>query len=462
MYGPHEQPGRLVSSLARALLRGEPAPDVRGDAAPRLPARARRRRTRSSRCSTRTSRERSTSAPARPCPCATSSPRSPPPPGDPSSCSGARCRSGPGTRRCWRPTSQRLRDEVGWQPGRAARGGHRAHGGVVEGERLAGDRAAPGGHDECSRRRRPTVAAETEVLDAPAAGGAAIRGGALRLAGYGGGRRPRARLRAAADPAPRRRRLRPLHARALADRDGAGPHGRGLTAVGLREYSVLGQAERRRDDAATCSACASLLTGAGVATRGRLRADRGIRLDRRARHAVAGVGLLLLVAVQPPLDPASATNLRFGWITAAELARQAVATVLIIVLVVAGRGSCRCWPCRSPPGSWRSRSSSCWSAGASPCGPTFEPERLVGAGAGRRCPMRSRSRSRDLLPDHDRADVARVDRRGDRVLRDLLPDDRGARRRAAAARERALPRAGARGATTTPAGCAMRRSGRWT
>ena len=100
-------------------------------------------------------------------PCATSSPRSPRPPGGRTSCSGARCRSGPGTRPCSRPTSRRLRDEVGWTPGRAARGGHRA-------TRWSGGR----------RTRVDAIPAPSAPRAGPArqpeAGGAAIRGGALR------------------------------------------------------------------------------------------------------------------------------------------------------------------------------------------------------------------------------------------------------------------------------------------
>jgi O-antigen/teichoic acid export membrane protein len=52
---------------------------------------------------------------------------------------------------------------------------------------------------------------------------------------------------------------------------------------------------------------------------------------------VAGIGLLLLVLFNLLSVPLAAM-LRFGWITAADLARQGLATILIIALVVAGAG----------------------------------------------------------------------------------------------------------------------------
>ncbi len=192
---------------------------------------------------------------------------------------------------------------------------------MVEGERLTTTATPqPGG----------------DLLDTPEAGAAAIRGGALRLAGYGGGV-----IFALASV--------PLLVRHL----GVVDFGRytlvlsiiamvqgltegGLQAIGVREYSVLGQAERdlmmRR-----LLALRVLATGGGVGLALAFCAIAGYGSTIVLGTLVAGIGLLLLVLFNLLSVPLAA-NLRFGWITAADLARQGLATVLIIALVVAGAG----------------------------------------------------------------------------------------------------------------------------
>jgi O-antigen/teichoic acid export membrane protein len=193
---------------------------------------------------------------------------------------------------------------------------------MVEGERLTGASTAP-----------PPAA---DLLDTPEAGAAAIRGGALRLAGYGGGV-----LFALASV--------PLLVRHL----GVVDFGRytlvlsiiamvqgltegGLQAIGVREYSVLGQAERdlmmRR-----LLALRVLATGGGVGLALAFCGIAGYDSEIVLGTLVAGIGLLLLVLFNLLSVPLAA-NLRFGWITLADLGRQALATVLIIALVVAGAG----------------------------------------------------------------------------------------------------------------------------
>ena len=61
LYGPDEQPGRLASSVAAALVPASPRATTRRHAGARLPARRRRRRRRSRRCSAATWWARSTS-----------------------------------------------------------------------------------------------------------------------------------------------------------------------------------------------------------------------------------------------------------------------------------------------------------------------------------------------------------------------------------------------------------------
>jgi O-antigen/teichoic acid export membrane protein len=191
---------------------------------------------------------------------------------------------------------------------------------VVEGERLAG----------------PAPSAAPDLLDTPEAGAAAIRGGAVRLAGYGGG------IAFALASIP-------LLVRHL----GVVDFGRytlvvsiiamvqgltegGLQAIGVREYSVLSAEDRdlmmRRLLALRVLAT---LTGVGLAVVFCLIAgyDSTIVLGT----LVAGLGLLLLVLFNLLSVPLAA-RLRFGWVTAVDLVRQALATVLIILLVIAGAG----------------------------------------------------------------------------------------------------------------------------
>jgi O-antigen/teichoic acid export membrane protein len=191
---------------------------------------------------------------------------------------------------------------------------------VVEGERL----------------ERPAPAGSPDLLDTPEAGAAAIRGGAVRLAGYGGG----VAFALASIP---------LLVRHL----GVVDFGRytlvvsiiamvqgltegGLQAIGVREYSVLSAEDRdlmmRRLLALRVLAT---LTGIGIAVVFCLIAGYGSTIVLGT--LVAGLGLLLLVLFNLLSVPLAA-QLRFGWMTAADLARQGLATVLIILLVIAGAG----------------------------------------------------------------------------------------------------------------------------
>jgi O-antigen/teichoic acid export membrane protein len=206
---------------------------------------------------------------------------------------------------------------------------------VVEGEHLTGrvglppdeelvDLAAAGG----------AVASETEVLDSPAAGGAAIRGGTLRLVGYAAG----VLMALAAAPLLIRhlgvadfgRYTLVLSLVALVQGLTEG----GLTAIGLREYSVL-EKDKRDDMMRHLLGLRIVLTTSGVALAVGFALVAGYDSAVVLGTAVAGVGLLLLTLFNLLSVPLSA-ELRYGWIAVGEVARQAVATVLIIVLVVAG------------------------------------------------------------------------------------------------------------------------------
>jgi O-antigen/teichoic acid export membrane protein len=194
---------------------------------------------------------------------------------------------------------------------------------VVEDERL-------------TEHREGAAPVEPDLLDTPDAGPAAIRGGALRLVGYGGGI-----VLALASV--------PLLVRHL----GVVDFGRyalvvsiiavvqgltegGLQAIGVREFSVLPQHERdmmmRR-----LMALRVLATAAGVGLALIFDVLAGYDSTIIAGTLVAGAGLLLLVIFNLLAVPLQA-SLRFGWVTVADLARQGLATVLIIALVIAGAG----------------------------------------------------------------------------------------------------------------------------
>jgi O-antigen/teichoic acid export membrane protein len=180
------------------------------------------------------------------------------------------------------------------------------------------------------------VAAGTDVLDTPAAGGAAIRGGALRLSGY----MASVALGLAAVPLLLRhlgvadfgRYTLVLSLIALVQGLTEG----GLSAVGLREYSVL-DGPARQILMRELLGLRILLTVAGLALAVGFTLVAGYDSSIVLGTLLAGCGLLALVLFSLLSVPLAA-ELRFGWITAAEVSRQAVATLLIIVLVVAGAG----------------------------------------------------------------------------------------------------------------------------
>jgi O-antigen/teichoic acid export membrane protein len=180
------------------------------------------------------------------------------------------------------------------------------------------------------------AAPASDVLDSPAAGGAAIRGGALRLGGYGLG----VLLGLAAAPILVRhlgvvgfgRYTLVLSIVALVQ----GVTDGGLTAIGLREYSLRDAAGRERLMRELLG-LRTLLTAAGVAVATGFTVVAGYPEEVVWGTVLAGLGLILLVLFNLVAVPLQA-NLRFGWMTIAEVVRQAVMTVLLVVLVVAGAG----------------------------------------------------------------------------------------------------------------------------
>jgi O-antigen/teichoic acid export membrane protein len=179
-------------------------------------------------------------------------------------------------------------------------------------------------------------ASPTDVLDTPAAGGRAIRGGAIRGVGYVVG----ALLSLASVP---------LLFRHL----GVVDFGRyvtitslivlvggvtdvGLASVALREYSV--RAGHQRDAFMRSILGARLvLTTLGVIGATAFSALAGYGAPLVLGTALAGGGLLLTVA-QTTLSVPLQAGLRVGWLTAAELLRVGLVAALIIALVLASAG----------------------------------------------------------------------------------------------------------------------------
>jgi O-antigen/teichoic acid export membrane protein len=211
---------------------------------------------------------------------------------------------------------------------------------VVERERLIGD-----GTTRPSASERPSLpidVAELEgavtpgadVLDAPDAGIAAIRGSGMRTAGYAAG----VLLMLAAAPLLVRhlgtvefgRYTVVVSLIALV----AGLTEGGLTAIGLREHALREGADREllmRNLLGVRLTLTSL--GVGLALLFALAAgyDETLVLGT----LVAGLGLIVL-SMQNLLGVPLQATLRFGWVTGAELLRIAIQVALIIGGVVVG------------------------------------------------------------------------------------------------------------------------------
>ncbi|HWH44518.1 MAG TPA: oligosaccharide flippase family protein [Thermoleophilaceae bacterium] len=179
-------------------------------------------------------------------------------------------------------------------------------------------------------------AAGAEILDTSAAGPAALRGSALRTAGYAAG----VLLSLASAPLLIRhlgvedfgRYVTVLSIVTLA----GGITEAGLNAIALREYAS-------RDGAGRAEAMRNLvgirlvLTAAGVL--GAVGFALAAGYDSTFVLATAAAGAAFLVQVMQTLYAVALQgNLRFGWITAAELLRQVLAVAGLVVLVIAGAG----------------------------------------------------------------------------------------------------------------------------
>ena len=176
-------------------------------------------------------------------------------------------------------------------------------------------------------------ALEQDVLSTSAAGPAATRGGALRVGGYMLGS-----LTSAVSAALLFRHLgvtdTGLYVTALSLVALVGALSDfGLTAVGVREFSVRPPSERTRV-AQDLLGLRLVLTVTGIAA---MIAIAGVAYSATmaAGVALAGAGLLLQ-ATQDNVAMTLVVELRLGLVAALELLRQVLTTLLILVLVLAG------------------------------------------------------------------------------------------------------------------------------
>lgn len=175
-----------------------------------------------------------------------------------------------------------------------------------------------------------------DVLDTPQAGPLALRGGGLRVAGYGGG------MLLALVSAP-------LLIRHLGQ-DGFGHYVTalsiatiaigltegGVNTIALREYASRNGAER---DAAMSSMLGIriLLSAIGLVAAVAFAAGAGYEAAIVAGTAVAGIGLSIQV-VGTLLSVPLQGMMRLGSVAAIDLLRNALTTVLVVALVLAGTG----------------------------------------------------------------------------------------------------------------------------
>jgi O-antigen/teichoic acid export membrane protein len=176
----------------------------------------------------------------------------------------------------------------------------------------------------------------SDILDRPEAGPVALRGSALRTAGYMGGIL-----------------LSLVSATLLFRHLGVSQFGRyvtvislvtivsgvtegGLNSVVLREYSTL-EGARRAALMGTAIGLRIVLTVVGVGLAVLFALGAGYPPAMVAGTALAGAGLVLQL-LQSLLSVSLQSELRFGWASAADFVRQVVNVALLVALVLSGAG----------------------------------------------------------------------------------------------------------------------------
>jgi O-antigen/teichoic acid export membrane protein len=181
-----------------------------------------------------------------------------------------------------------------------------------------------------------TAAAATDLLDTEAAGPAALRGSVLRTGAYVVGIL-----------------LSLVSARVLIVHLGVADFGRyatvlalitivigftegGLNSIVLREFASL-SGDRRRQMMRSAIGIRLVLTLIGVALAVGFAAVAGYGSTLVLGTALAGIGLIFQL-LQGTLSMTLQAQLRFGWMSGAELLRQVVNVALLVALVLAGAG----------------------------------------------------------------------------------------------------------------------------
>lgn len=177
---------------------------------------------------------------------------------------------------------------------------------------------------------------EEDVLESSAAGGAAVRGGTLRIAGF-----LVSALAGAGSAAVLFRhfhsQLTGLYVLASAIVAIVGSMSDlGMTTLGLRELAIR-DAAGRHTMMRTLLGLRLFVTVLGVIAAVGFTAVAGYGSPVVAGVAVAGVGLLFQ-NLQVTLSIDLMRNLRFGWVTIFEVGRQLALAALVIVLAVSGAG----------------------------------------------------------------------------------------------------------------------------
>jgi O-antigen/teichoic acid export membrane protein len=175
-----------------------------------------------------------------------------------------------------------------------------------------------------------------DLLATTEAGGKAIRGGAIRIGGYGVG------LALSLVSVP-------LLTRHLGVRDFGGyvtvlslvtivaiVAEAGLTVIGIREYSVR-RAQRRDRLIANIVSLRLLMAGLGTLFATGFAVAAGYDSSLVAGTALAGVGVILALVQQTYTIPLAA-ELRWGIVSGFELLRQALSVAAILVLIGVGAG----------------------------------------------------------------------------------------------------------------------------
>jgi len=176
----------------------------------------------------------------------------------------------------------------------------------------------------------------TDILDTTHAGPAAIRGGVLRVAGYGAGIL-----------------LTTVSAALLFRHLGVADGGRyvtvmaivtiasglvdfGLATIGVRELAVR-HATEHAEIFRNLLGLRIVLSFAGLAAAIAFVAVAGYPKEMVAGTVLAGIGMFIASA-QTTIGTPLMVKLRLGWVTTLELVRQAIVAVTIVVLVLAGAG----------------------------------------------------------------------------------------------------------------------------